>query len=364
MACGLAARGHQVWVLHFGKSPATGFYEFGHSGLHTEALALKTRDRMACAVSKSVASWRGDDETMFWAKHLGGRVALRRRLSEIGPDVAVGFMGVGVCTLGPVAKELGLPWIASLHNAPEKLFRPETGKALATQRIILDASAIGFPLAEHFADLAKRRPEREVVLPNPVALPDCVPEAPRERLCLAVGRLVPVKRFDLLISAWAIVAEREPDWRLDILGEGPDHAALSAQIAELGLETSVTLRGPRKDVSAFYQRAAMLLHPARFEGFGLVLAEGMGQGLPVIGSAETSGVRSLVRDGVNGRLLPGPLTAEAMAEAVLELIGAPERLARLQENAPATVADYAPQRAIDRWEAVLRQTVAPSGPAG
>lgn len=83
------------------------------------------------------------------------------------------------------------------------------------------------------------------------AIPYAVPRLPgapaqpheRRRAVIAAGRLTPQKGFDLLISAFAMIAAERPDWVLEIYGRGPLSEGLSAQIAEAGLSSVVTMAG-------------------------------------------------------------------------------------------------------------------------
>ncbi|WP_236654238.1 glycosyltransferase [Streptacidiphilus anmyonensis] len=133
--------------------------------------------------------------------------------------------------------------------------------------------------------------ERIRVVPNgvdPAAYR--VDAAPRASLGLpadafvvgAVGRLVPGKRFDVLVDALALLP---PEAHLLVVGAGPEHAALLAQARERGVADRVVLTGERDDVPALLAAMDALAAPSAGETFGLVLVEGLASGLPVFWSS-------------------------------------------------------------------------------
>ena len=125
------------------------------------------------------------------------------------------------------------------------------------------------------------------IIPNGVELPPrcertTVPRSPRRALFLS--RLHPKKGPDVLLEAWAAV--RPPGWELVIAG--PDETGIGARLerraAELALTDSVSFRGPVDDEEkwALYSTAELFVLPTRSENFGLVIAEALASGLPVI----------------------------------------------------------------------------------
>jgi glycosyltransferase involved in cell wall biosynthesis len=139
------------------------------------------------------------------------------------------------------------------------------------------------------------------------------------RILLAVARLVPQKGLDTAVRALPAIRERHPHAVLVVAGEGPEHDALRALAAGLGVADAVVLPGRAGDVAALYQAADVFVHPARWEGFGLVLLEAMLSGLPVVAS-RVSSIPEIVADGVTGLLVP-PDDPQALAGAVDRVLG-------------------------------------------
>jgi glycosyltransferase involved in cell wall biosynthesis len=147
--------------------------------------------------------------------------------------------------------------------------------------------------------------------------PDDVPAD--ARVLLAVGRLTAQKGIDVAIRA---LASLPADMVLVVLGEGPERAALTRLAHELGIEQRVFLPGRVPDVAAWLGRATALVHPARWEGFGLGVLEAMLAGLPVVAS-NVSSLPELVVEGTTGVLVP-PDDPGAVVRGVQEAVAHPE----------------------------------------
>jgi len=121
---------------------------------------------------------------------------------------------------------------------------------------------------------------------------------------LAVGRLVPAKGFDILISAWSEVARKFPKWKLTIIGDGEERTALEEQIYTHELGDSVSLPGTTSRVEEHYRSASVFCLSSRYEGFALVLVEAMSFGLPIVSTNCDTGPKELIDPNVNGLLVP------------------------------------------------------------
>ena len=137
------------------------------------------------------------------------------------------------------------------------------------------------------------------------------------RVLLAICRLERQKGLDIAVRALPIVRERHPDVELVVLGEGPERSALASLAC--GCDVPVHLVGRVPDVAAWLRRATLLVHPARWEGFGLAVLEAMIASVPVVAS-RVSSLPELVVDGETGVLVdPGdPAALSAGIERALE----------------------------------------------
>ena len=149
--------------------------------------------------------------------------------------------------------------------------------------------------------------------------------AARARLGLAagafvvagVGRLVPIKGFDLLVAALPDVLARVPSTQVVLVGDGAERAALQARAAALGVGDRLRITGAVTDVTVYLAAADVLVAPSRNEGMGRVLVEALALGVPVVGTA-VGGIPDVIVDGECGVLVP-PEDPPALAEALADL---------------------------------------------
>jgi glycosyltransferase involved in cell wall biosynthesis len=134
---------------------------------------------------------------------------------------------------------------------------------------------------------------------------------------------VPQKGVDVAIEAMALVRQEHPAAHLVVLGEGPLRDELTALADRLEVSDAISFPGRVGDVAWWLRRAAVLVHPARWEGFGLALLEAMLSERPVVASGVSS-IPEIVVDGETGRLVP-PDDPAALAAAISDLLTHPAR---------------------------------------
>ncbi len=181
------------------------------------------------------------------------------------------------------------------------------------------------------------------------AQPEPLPASGTPVVFGAVGRLVPRKGFDILLAAAAELARTaEVDFRIQIVGDGPERAALQEQARMLKATNIVTFLGWRsaEEVRAALLQMHVLVHPARFEPFGVVVLEAMALGRPVIASDQTMAAVDRVRPGVNGWLATAG-DARALTRAMQEALLRRDRLAEMGVAAHAVAREWPLSRGAD-----------------
>ncbi len=138
---------------------------------------------------------------------------------------------------------------------------------------------------------------------------------------LAVGRLVPVKGFDVLIEAWTCVK----DARLQIAGDGPEREHLAALIKKYNLQERVRLLGQRTDILDLLTQSDLMVISSRREGMPLVLAEALHAECPVVSTA-VGGMVGFLPEGVLTRSEGTEALAAKINEALSDLPGFSKRL--------------------------------------
>jgi len=208
------------------------------------------------------------------------------------------------------------------------------------------------------------------VIPNPVPFapleaatkPSCREENSERHTILAVGRLMPVKGFDLLIEAFARVAESYPNWNLRILGEGHLREPLAQSATQRGLSGRVSMPGFIDDVRAEMQQADLFVLSSRFEGFPMALLEAMSEGCACISFDCETGPRELIKHGENGWLVPAGDVA-ALGKALVTLMGDAALRQRLGEHARQVIKTYSLPAVLDQWNALINAVVFPHAPS-
>jgi glycosyltransferase involved in cell wall biosynthesis len=188
-----------------------------------------------------------------------------------------------------------------------------------------------------------------LVLPGLYAGP--VEPTPADRLdpalVLYAGRHVKEKRVDALVRGFARARELRPELRLELYGDGPERTHIESLVRELGLASSVELRGhrPESEVEDAIARAACLVTASEREGYGLVVVEAAARGTPsVVVAGPENAATELVEDGINGVVSPDP-SPESLAAAIVRVV---ESGGELRESTADWFAEHARTLRIDR----------------
>jgi glycosyltransferase involved in cell wall biosynthesis len=169
---------------------------------------------------------------------------------------------------------------------------------------------------------------------------------------VAIGRMEPQKGFDRLLTAFAKCARRHPEWTLRIVGEGTERPQLHALAVKLKLESRIRFDTVTKEPEKVLRDSDLFVLSSRYEGFPMVLLEAMACGLPVISFDCPTGPREMIRDGIDGVLVP-PDDVEALAKAMDGLMGAQQERQRLAARAVEVSERFGLSRVMAMWSEVL-----------
>lgn len=287
---------------------------------------------------------------------------LRRAIRESRPNLVISFMDQTNVLTVLATRGLGVPVIISERTSPR---RPKVSRVWAT------LCRLCYPLADvlvcqtpgglaGFQALAR---VRGVAIPNPIAVPDTPTGQKNGRpglAMVAMGRLIQEKGFDLLLDAFARVAGLHPDWFLTIIGKGPLRSQLEEQSNTLGIGTRVHFAGELTDPFSVLRAADLFVLSSRFEGFPMALAEAMACGLPVVSFDCPEGPHDIVRDGIDGILVP-PEDVASLAAVMARLMSDDQERARLAARAPEVTTRFSRERVLRQWQELFSELLAGRG---
>lgn len=192
------------------------------------------------------------------------------------------------------------------------------------------------------------------VIPNAAMLVSNGYSDAQNKRVIAVGRLDYQKGFDRLIRAWRIVQQNEAfhEWSLDIFGQGEWKQMLQQMIDEAGLQDSMRINQPTKQIGNEYVRSSILVMSSHYEGFPMVMIEAMACGLPVVSFDYKCGPKDIIRHGENG-LLVHDGDIEGLAAAMMKLMDDEAYRKRLSDNAKKIISTYSEETVMNRWIALF-----------
>lgn len=332
--------GHSIAIVSFESASAVSYYP----------LSSKVRVVFATRILDSINSDTLNNVSHFWR--------LRKTIKSLTPDVVVSFIDTTNVRVLLALAGSGIPVIVSERIDPA---RHELGWAARRLRDIsyrlADAVVVqSCRAAKYFPQTIQARIS---IIENPVEPQRGSPSKHATRI-LAAGRLCHQKGFDLLLKAFALIANRFPDWSVRICGEGPERNKLEQQVKALQLEDRVELPGTTTDMQAAYAAAGLFVLSSRYEGFPNVLCEAMASGLPTISFDCPSGPAEIVRHGHDGLLVP-PQDVEALAAAIARYIEAPEERKAHGLAARAVSDRYSFSSIMFKWQDVIGRILTAKG---
>lgn len=302
----LVQRGHavEVWTVDRGRRPEAAAAPLTVRYLPTPLPARRIPNlvRFAVTAPRAWAQWR-------------------RAAREFRPDVlVVQCFGPNGVYANRLHRGSGIPLVVVSHGETvgddDGAFTQSALLRSSLRESLGAASAIVAPSKYVLADLRERFGAGEgTVIPNGVAeMPSFGDVVRRDDLIVAVGRLGRMKGFDLLIDAFAQADVEGAE--LEIVGDGPERAALQQRIDDAGLSGRVRLRGAL-DASGVAERiaaATVVVVPSRSESFGIVALEAWRGGAPLVMTVR-GGASEFIRDGVDG-ILVDPEDTSSLAHAL------------------------------------------------
>lgn len=221
------------------------------------------------------------------------RNALLAELKQGKYDIIIGVHAPLAARLATIKKHLpGVKCIGWLHNSYEALFGEDSHYYIGAKRRrhyiyqfrkLDDVVVLCQDDANRFNTYDKHF--TPTVIYNPLTLKQGEPSTGTSKRFLTVGRFTPLhKGIDLLIEGFNLFAQKNKEWKLDIVGEGTEEKAFRKLIAQYQLDDRITIHPFTNHIQEYYSKAQVYVLSSRWEGMPLVLVEAMSHGLPIVTS--------------------------------------------------------------------------------
>ncbi len=285
---------------------------------------------------------------------------LKQELMRIRPDITVSMLRREINFITSIkdgSKKIGELHINRAHyrnfegkdaNALKNLFSKFWMNSLLSKLRRLDRLVV----------LTEKDREAWVELNNVIAIPNPLSISPVEKSDLskkrviAIGRYCHEKGYDHLLQSWAMVQQACPDWTLVIFGDG-DRAVYERMREDYKIDPDRCLLNERtSDVISEFVNSSIAVCSSRFEGFGMVIAEAMACGLPVVSFDCPWGPRAIISDGEDGLLVENG-NVDKLAEALIMMIQHPEQRMTMADKAIENVQRFKIDQIAELWKSLF-----------
>ncbi len=294
-------------------------------------------------------------------KHILRLFWIRHAVKETQPDVVICFMDrMNIATL-IATRWLSVPVIISERVNPE---RHKIGVFWGILRrlmypyaniLVVQTEAVQKWARRHLPD------DRIIIIPNPLEETERSPSlncpiALPPKYIVAMGRMVPQKGFDMLLSAFARLAEAFDNWELIILGDGSERNQLQQQAKELGIQHRLHMPGKVSPPDQILEQAEIFILSSRYEGFPNALLEAMRAGVAVISFNCPSGPAEIIHHGVDGLLVPAQDT-DALAQAMTTLMQDEKLRKSLARQAVSVKERFSLEKIMGHWQDLIESVI-------
>jgi glycosyltransferase involved in cell wall biosynthesis len=297
---------------------------------------------------------------------IGGRLAriVRTQTPELVHSHNPRMTAVAAGAVRAAARRPRPPVLATYHGAPP-------ARAAAAARLLRLADhivCVSSDLADELA-AAGVPPAKVSTVLNGVPASRGLDSEARARLeeelrlddapvVTAVGRLVPQKAHHRLVDAARAVHAQLPSARFLVVGDGPLRGEIEARVRAAGLDGVVTLTGPRRDAREIIARSDLVAFSSDWEGLSVAALEALAEGVPVV-STDVAGAAELVDAGA---AVVVPRSADALAGAILDLLGNPGRREEIGSTGRRLHAErFATGRMVERYLELYERLRPPPG---
>jgi glycosyltransferase involved in cell wall biosynthesis len=343
MAKGFIQRGHNVTVITLSEKNSD-FYELPVGSTRIALGLLSNSGGIIEAISSNIERI----------------TVLRKAVHSSNPDVVISFLRITNITSILALLGTKYPLIVTEHNDARVFSYGTLWETLRRLSYPFCSCVVsvsqGVDLG--FASLPK---SKRAVIYNPIMVKDdgqidkLPPEVnPEKKWLVSMGRLTEQKGFDLLLQAFAKIAPQYPDWQLLLLGRGELREQLSQIRDDLGLSGQVVFTGALSNPFAVLKQSKIFVMASRNEGFPMAHGEALACGLPVVCTDCPSGPSEMVRQGIDGLLVPNE-DIDALGAAMKSLMADEPQRQKLAAKAPEVLERFGLDAITAEWEILINK---------
>ena len=282
---------------------------------------------------------------------------VRKKIREVQPDLVISFLtnpnlysviGTLFTKIPVIISERGDPFTAdNLMNRIKKFFYG-----------FADGIVFQTDAAKNY--YSKKIKAKSAVIPNPVQFVECqtIDYSLRKNEIAFVARFeIAQKRQDVMINAFKLIADEDPNVKLVFYGDGDDKHTIESMVLKEHLSDRVVFLGNVEDVADRLRYSKVGVLTSDYEGIPNSVIEALSVGVPVVSTdCSPGGARVLIRDGVDGFVVPKG-DSKLVAERVLFLLNNPEKAKEFSESAMEISARFSPDFIVSEWMVLIDKVI-------
>lgn len=175
----------------------------------------------------------------------------------------------------------------------------------------------------------------------------------KNKVFLAAGRMVYVKAFDNLVEAFKIFAQKNPDWKLLLFGDGEDLPMIRDKIKKYGLEQRIITPGKTDDIKKYFLQSSVLLLPSRWEGMPMIGLEALEMGCPII-AYDIDAMGPIISNGSNGVIVKENQDVNTYAQAMLKIAENQTLRDQMHQAALQKATQFSVDKIMSEWGKILK----------
>ena len=290
---------------------------------------------------------------------------LKQVLQEEEPDVVITTLGRSIDFLADL--KIGCAKIAEAHTTKSHLrslhlMEEKGGLYKYVARYLRNKMCRNVSKLDALVVLTRqdakdwKEAKRVVVIPNAVPISPTTRSTLSNKKVIMVGRYNDAKGYDYLIPAWELVHHKHPDWILDVYGSGELHDQVVLWIKERNLQDTIIMHEPVDNIMEKYLESSICVLCSRYEGFSLVILEGMACGVPFVSFDCPHGPRNIIRNGDDG-LLVEYQNPQALADGICLLIEDEGLRRLLGAKAIENIKRFSKESVMKQWKELFNSLI-------